>query len=508
MPDPLTGSDPAARESRPLPDGDPEVAELEAEITRLNKIVQALMDRSESAASSPGSYYGLFQTTVMLQNQVRLRTAEARESLHDDESTASSLAESAAKDMHALRRTAALQIQLLELVAQQKDLGELIERVAALLEVPIVLFDTRGAAVYRSRGAGSEALARRLWKAYVALQGSPGALGVAERDGERIYFRDIVVMDRVERVLAAVAAGGEASEFADASLSFLQQLVTLDVLRHRDELAMRRRERQRLLRDVLTGVGTPDELTSRLQDQGFDDSGPWRVVVVEPAPVQPPGRHRSGRGGERLAEKLLAAVEAVCNQRRMVSLGTVIGPDVAVLTAFDDDPAAASVLLAELHATLRTVSPCEVVVGCSAVLRGAAGAPRALQQAHAAGIAARRDPAAGGAVVFDRLSGQLRLLDGLDEEALADVVQRTFAPLLDYDAQHRSQLFETLRTLFDHHLAVQETAAVLHVHRNTLTKRLEHVEQLLHIDLDVLDDVVDVRLGLHAAELLGKRPAL
>ena len=77
--------------------------------------------------------------------------------------------------------------------------------------------------------------------------------------------------------------------------------------------------------------------------------------------------------------------------------------------------------------------------------------------------------------------------------------------MLDYDAHHRASLYETLYTLFDHHLAVQETADVLHIHRNTLQKRLAHIEQLLTIDLNELDDIVDIRLGLHAADLLGMR---
>ena len=91
----------------------------------------------------------------------------------------------------------------------------------------------------------------------------------------------------------------------------------------------------------------------------------------------------------------------------------------------------------------------------------------------------------------------------MEEESLGDLVHRTFAPLLDYDARHHANLFETLRTLFEHRLAVQETADSLHIHRNTLQKRLAHVEKLLAIDLSDLDVIVDIRLGLHAAELLG-----
>jgi DNA-binding PucR family transcriptional regulator len=91
----------------------------------------------------------------------------------------------------------------------------------------------------------------------------------------------------------------------------------------------------------------------------------------------------------------------------------------------------------------------------------------------------------------------------LDDESLDDLVRRTFAPLLDYDARHHANLYETLRALFEHHLAVQETADSLHIHRHTLQQRLRHVEQLLAIDLSDPDVLVDTRLGLHAAELLG-----
>ena len=86
-------------------------------------------------------------------------------------------------------------------------------------------------------------------------------------------------------------------------------------------------------------------------------------------------------------------------------------------------------------------------------------------------------------------------------------MQRTFAPVLGYDARHRTRLYESLNELFEHHLAIQETADVLHVHRNTLKKRLAHVEQLLAVNLSELNDIVDIRLGLHAAELLDKLPS-
>ena len=492
------------------PPGAADTAALEAEIVRLNKVVQALMDRAESATSTQDSSYGLFQTTVLLQKQVHLRTQEAEAALRDNETVSSSLAASASKDMHNLRRTAALQIQLLELVVQQKDLGELIDRVATLLDIPIVLFDAHGHTLHSSRGADSPGRALRLWSAYAALRSSAGPLSVVEDGGELIYFRDILVMDRVERILAAVTPNRRAPEFTDASLSFLQQLVTLDVLHRRDELARSRRERRRLLGDVLAGESAPDELRARLAEQGLDDQSAWRIVVVELRSSQAtPGPATPAVATRRLVDRLLRAVDAAFSRRRMPFLSMPMGSLAVVLSTLPDgQTTTAAALLSDLHeATAQAASPEQVVVGCSAPLKGVASAPRFLQQAHAACIAARHDPSAGGAVLFDELSGQFRLLDGLDEETLTDIVQRTFGPLLDYDARHRTRLYESLNALFEHHLAVQETADVLHVHRNTLKKRLAHVEQLLAVNLSELNDIVDIRLGLHAAELLDKLPS-
>ena len=58
-----------------------------AEIARLNKIINALMDRAERGANLEGSQFSLFQTTVMLEDQVRSRTTELESALRvlDDE---------------------------------------------------------------------------------------------------------------------------------------------------------------------------------------------------------------------------------------------------------------------------------------------------------------------------------------------------------------------------------------------------------------------------------------
>jgi len=490
--------------------GTRDVAALQTEIARLNKIVSALMDRSEAAMDVRESDFGLFQTTVRLQDQVRRHTEELEAALLEHDADPGEPATSAARDMQTLRRTAALQIQLLELVVQEKDVGELVDRVASILEVPIVLFDTQGRVVCASgRASGDGALVRGLWAAYGRLRGLPGPHAVVDAEEERIYFREVLIMDRVERVLAAVVSRRQPSDFAAASLLYLQQLVTLELLRRRDELKMRRRVRRGLLRDVLAGRTPTQDLRIRLEEQGFSAASVLRLAVVEPAAAHPSSAQAlAGKTADKSTGGILRALDAWLSQRRIPFLSLSNGPSVVILTSLPDaEPVAARELLDDLRAAAAAATTGPLVAGCSAPLAGVESAPRCLQQARAACMAARRSPQGGGGAIFDELSGHLILLDGLDQKALADIVQRTFAPLLEYDAAHRTSLYKTLYALFENHLAVQQTADDLHIHRNTLQKRMAHVEELLGIDLNELDDIVDVRLGLQAAVLLGQQPA-
>lgn len=67
---------------------------LQAEITRLNKIIQALMNRAERTASLQGSDFNLFQAAITLEDQVRRRTAELEDTRQAMEKITRTLRES------------------------------------------------------------------------------------------------------------------------------------------------------------------------------------------------------------------------------------------------------------------------------------------------------------------------------------------------------------------------------------------------------------------------------
>ncbi|MBS1228556.1 MAG: two-component system, NtrC family, sensor kinase [Proteobacteria bacterium] len=63
----------------------PDEPALRNEIVRLKKMVNALMDRAERSTSAQRSDFGMFQTAVMLEDQVRQRTAELEAAVRENE---------------------------------------------------------------------------------------------------------------------------------------------------------------------------------------------------------------------------------------------------------------------------------------------------------------------------------------------------------------------------------------------------------------------------------------
>ncbi len=72
-----------------LPQKSPESPEsqqaLHAEITRLKKVIEALMNRAERSASIQGSDFGLFQTAIVLKQEIQNRTQDMEKALRENE---------------------------------------------------------------------------------------------------------------------------------------------------------------------------------------------------------------------------------------------------------------------------------------------------------------------------------------------------------------------------------------------------------------------------------------
>lgn len=68
---------------------------------------------------------------------------------------------------------------------------------------------------------------------------------------------------------------------------------------------------------------------------------------------------------------------------------------------------------------------------------------------------------------------------------LKDFVHSALPTLEKYDRKHQSELFYTLNILIDHGCNYKETCEALHIHRNTLSYRIERIKALTQLEFTV-----------------------
>ncbi len=90
-----------------------------------------------------------------------------------------------------------------------------------------------------------------------------------------------------------------------------------------------------------------------------------------------------------------------------------------------------------------------------------------------------------------------------DIDTLQSLVDEILAPILEYDSERNSSMLQSLTVFFDHNRRLQTAAAELHVHKHTLSYRLNRIEQITGRDLSNMGDLVPLWLAVQAYEVVG-----
>jgi purine catabolism regulator len=416
------------------------------------------------------------------------------------------------RDMHRLRRSVALQKQLLEVLLAEQDPSGLVRRVGELLDASMLLFAASGRLVGSFMTAGdrsADAFARDAWSAYktVVLSGTPRS--VLEVQGRHVAFREARADGVVEQVLmAAYPEVSLISEFADEALTFAQRLLEVEATTGRNVSLARRRTRAGLLEMLMHGRGAASELGERLSHHGIEPTEPWRMMAFSVG-ASGGGRRDHPSVAAAMADALLGTIDRLLEEGGVPFLSRRSRGQVLVLAPLAEYEDATAVLrlitdLAESSATrLRTE---RIDVGVSSALSGLDLVPRAVGQAR---LALRHADLAGGGtaqiVAFDDLGQRYKVLDSLRDDQLQELEDAVVGRLLEADRLGRSDLLRTLETYLACGGSAVDAAAELYVHRNTLRKRLARIEQILGVDLGTAGGRVEAYLGVRAREVLATR---
>jgi len=129
-------------------------------------------------------------------------------------------------------------------------------------------------------------------------------------------------------------------------------------------------------------------------------------------------------------------------------------------------------------------------------------APRAYREAEQALTIAMRLFGPNRTTAFDDL-GIYRLLFHLHgTPELAIFYEETLGKIVQHDDRHGSELVPTLKTYFAAHGNLSKTAELLFLHRNTVSYRLQRIEELSGLHLDDEEDRFRLQLALKLRDLV------
>ncbi|MDC2945791.1 helix-turn-helix domain-containing protein [Streptomyces heilongjiangensis] len=278
-------------------------------------------------------------------------------------------------------------------------------------------------------------------------------------------------------VQAGPALTGDTAEL----LRYVARVVAVLLsLQERRGAAVEEQLRDELLEDLLISGPRPrDLLERRARRLGIGLDQPHVVVIA---------RLEGGAQAH-------AVTRASTCARRLNGLQTTHKGDIVLLLPGTDPGTAARTVhdeLSSLPGSPPTVSGSGPVSDPGAVLHGYRDAARCLDAMTALG--------ATGTSASTHQLGFLGLLlsDQVDAERF---IQGTIGAVLDYDEQRLTELMRTLDAYFDNGGSPTYAAEQLHVHPNTVARRLERIGELIGSDWQKPERALEIQLALRMSRI-------
>ncbi|WP_052305516.1 PucR family transcriptional regulator [Thermomonospora curvata] len=408
-----------------------------------------------------------------------------------------------------LARTEEVHRALVQIVLSGGGLQEVVDEVAALLEVAVVAMDGERRML---AGCGPDEHLR----AMLEWDGPADPAGPVT-DGEHLMVPVLAGGLDHGRIVAYGAGGGLRASDVVGILERAATVVALLITKQQAVAAVESKYRADFLRDVLAGrAGEDGQVIAHCSGFGWDLDRPMTVLVAELDGRDDAADGTGGRAGrrdrgadERLVQERLAAAwtSVVRRHDRHAAVAGFANEVVAVVGAPEEggaapDPAVlvreAAAVFSEPHGARHTFS-----TGISRTVTSPSRLPEAYEQAVKAVRVGRQMHGAGARVHFDQL-GVYRLLSLVPDPAeLHAFVRETLGELACDDEPEAVDLRRTLQVLLETNLNVAETARRLHFHYNTLRYRIGKLERMLGPFTEDAHLRLNLTLALHVLRMKG-----
>jgi sugar diacid utilization regulator len=278
-----------------------------------------------------------------------------------------------------------------------------------------------------------------------------------------------------ERIGSILLRCGRPLSDPEQLLRAVAQVTAVVLLRQQAaEASTESQPREELLAALLNDPQQHERVYAQLRRLNIDLSRPHVVLLVRPA------REHDGK----------VAIWAAAHVRRVNGLADTSRGHLALLIPGDDPETAAGEVYDELTGVLGhpvTVTGAGPVVRADDVARCYLEARRYLDAGVALGITGRP------------VSAQQLGFPGLllaEKHNVVEFIDSVIGPVIEYDRQRFTELTHTLEAYFGANQSITKAAQPLHVHPNTVARRLERVTELLTSEWQQPERLLEIQLAL------------
>ncbi|HWI60839.1 MAG TPA: PucR family transcriptional regulator ligand-binding domain-containing protein [Symbiobacteriaceae bacterium] len=419
-----------------------------------------------------------------------------------------------------LQRSDYVHRSLTELVLQGAGMEELVRTVAELLALPVAVADNGFHILAYSEGPPQTRDPFTNFLAQMQEEGLYPGAGLPVQRSLWVEGRlSMVLLHPVQvgnEVYGYVCVWERGGEFSARDVACVEQAGIVTALAFQKQRAIRDislRFRDDFIRDLLAGrVTTREEAQARASLFGFDLTVPRVLLLVRQDHDQEGELPVEGRVEfQRWVEQMLRfGARAAAEPCVIAHLGSM---SVVLLTPRQPEAGAAKQEALELARHLAEAATADRHGSCFLLHIGIGQFHPDYMSWPAAYREAREALEIGGHAAAETVShyddlGVFRLLARVQETAeLERFANDVLGELLEYDEKHASNLVETLTGFIRADGNLQQAAANLFVHYNTLRYRLQRISEIQGLRFDSVRDMAQADVALKAYRVLQSRRA-
>ncbi|GAB6171230.1 hypothetical protein JCM15765_07080 [Paradesulfitobacterium aromaticivorans] len=254
-------------------------------------------------------------------------------------------------------------------------------------------------------------------------------------------------------------------------------------------------------------ISSPSEVGQRAASFGLDPSVPYIIVIFDinflsgAERDHPNDEQRTFRFKRRLLREITNYLDVYRQGTAAINMGSQM---IVVIPGTGAKPSEEYIdrkLATDLAGLLKTKYRLLVSVGVSTPAQNIMEFAKAFREAEMC-INYLNKTAKQGQIMFYRDMGIYKLLVNLDLDITQEFIKDLLGGLLTVEEDKKIELLKTIEVYLDNECNLKNSAAILHIHPNTLRYRISQIEHLTGLNLVSLNDRANVHLAIRLMNLI------